>query len=113
MDALFDPHSCWWNTHLTDLCFYPPKAQQIKSIPICSIPQSDVLIWLKERIGIYSVKMGYQALCEGSTQIHVPTQNAEAKKSFWKGIWKLKVPSKIKHFMWKPCPNALPTKANL
>ena len=99
MDALFDPHSCWWNTHLTDLCFYPPKAQQIKSIPICSIPQSDVLIWLKERIGIYSVKMGYQALCEGSTQIHVPTQNAEAKKSFWKGIWKLKVPSKIKHFM--------------
>lgn len=57
--------------------------------------------------------MGYQALYEGSTQTHVPTQNAEAKKSFWKGIWKLKVPSKIKHFMWKPCSNALPTKTNL
>lgn len=72
-----------------------------------------MLIWLTERIGIYSVKMGYQALYEGSTQTHVPTQNAEAKKSFWKGIWKLKVPSKIKHFMWKPCSNALPTKTNL
>ena len=31
----------------------------------------------------------------------------------WKGVWKLKVPGKIKHFLWKSCTNSLPTKENL
>ena len=29
------------------------------------------------------------------------------------GIWKLKVPGKIKHFLWKVCSDCLPTKVNL
>ena len=31
----------------------------------------------------------------------------------WNGMWKLKVPRKIKHFIWKACSESLPTKANL
>ena len=43
VDALINPHTGWWNVHLIDLCFYPPEAQQIKPIPLCSIPQPDIL----------------------------------------------------------------------
>ena len=64
VDALIDPHTGWWNVHLIDLCFYPAEAQQIKSIPLCSIPQPDILIWPKENSGVYSVKSSYKALCE-------------------------------------------------
>ena len=36
-----------------------------------------------------------------------------AQKTFWNGIQKLKVPSKIKHFFWKSVSNSLPTKSNI
>lgn len=44
VDALIDPHTRWWNVQLIDLCFYPLEAQKIKSIPLCSVPQRDILI---------------------------------------------------------------------
>lgn len=31
----------------------------------------------------------------------------------WDKIWKLKVPGKIKHFLWKALNNSLPTKLNI
>uniref|UniRef100_A0A7N2L4N4 RNase H type-1 domain-containing protein n=1 Tax=Quercus lobata TaxID=97700 RepID=A0A7N2L4N4_QUELO len=34
-------------------------------------------------------------------------------KRFWKGIWKLKTPGKIKHFLWKSYTNSLHTRENL
>lgn len=39
--------------------------------------------------------------------------NSYEKKSFWSGLWKLKVTGKVRHFMWKACPDSLPTKQNL
>ncbi|KAL4606836.1 hypothetical protein ACB092_09G132900 [Castanea dentata] len=37
----------------------------------------------------------------------------KTKKNFWKGIWQLWVPNKIKHFVWRICNNTLPTMVNL
>ena len=59
------------------------------------------------------VKTGYNALCEEPLVVEDETNNLEAHRNFWKGIWKLKVPGKIKHFLWKSCTNPLPTKVNL
>nr|POF16190.1 hypothetical protein CFP56_24217 [Quercus suber] len=58
----------------------------------------------------YTVKSGYKLLCEDARS----AANSEAVHSFWKGIWKMHVPGKIKHFEWRSaCSNALPTKMNL
>lgn len=35
---LLSIHTGWWNSYLIDLCFNPPDAQQIKSIPLCTTP---------------------------------------------------------------------------
>ena len=34
-------------------------------------------------------------------------------RSFWKGIWKLRIPNKIKNFCRRACTESLPTLANL
>ena len=113
VDFLINAALGWWNTNLIDLCFYPPEANLIKSLPLCSIPQPDTLVWRSKKSGCYSMKSGYKFLCE----LLIPDTNrpqvSDSMKNFWKSIWKLKVLGKIKHFLWKACTNSLPIKENL
>ena len=68
------------------------------------------MYWPLKNHGCYSVKSRYQMLYKGDeASIPIP----DATRRFWKGIWRFQVPRKIKHFMWKACHNALPTKVNL
>uniref|UniRef100_A0A7N2M7C9 Reverse transcriptase zinc-binding domain-containing protein n=1 Tax=Quercus lobata TaxID=97700 RepID=A0A7N2M7C9_QUELO len=99
--------------NLIDRHFYPPDAKLIKSLPLCSIPQSDVLIWPKEKTGTYSVKSGYKLLCEWQNEELNQPRISDIDRNFWSSIWKINVPGKIKHFIWKACSNSLPTKENL
>ena len=39
--------------------------------------------------------------------------NSETVIGFWSSIWKLQVPGKLKHFLWRACTNSLPTIINL
>ena len=41
------------------------------------------------------------------------SSNPNPQKSFWRDIWKLRVPSKVKHFVWRASDNALLTMDNL
>lgn len=58
------------------------------------------------------MKSNYSLLHKSPPSEPVQTE-VEARKWFWRRIWKLRVPGKIKHFMWKSCTNSLTTKANL
>ena len=113
VSSLINQASGWWNIHLIDHCFYPPEAALIKALPLCSIPQEDLLIWPLEKSGNYSVKSGYRLLREWQDLDGFQGQVSDVQKRFWKSIWRIKVPGKIKHFIWKACSNSLPTKENL
>ena len=39
--------------------------------------------------------------------------NNDAKRQFWRTIWNLAIPNKLKTFTWRACRNILPTKNNL
>lgn len=97
---LFEENSGWWNGVLIDKYFLPLEAQKIKSIPICITPQEDILIWPKTRDGKYSVKTGYQLLREMENRELALASDTVENKKFWTGLWKLKVPNKIKTFAW-------------
>ena len=64
MSKLLDLSGASWNVQLVDAVFLPFEAQRIKGIPICVTNQEDCVSWPKCRIESYSVKSGYQLLCE-------------------------------------------------
>ena len=35
------------------------------------------------------------------------------QRKFWKFLWKINVPHKVRHFAWRACKDILPTKENL
>jgi len=55
------------------------------------------------------VKSGYRFLQENAENSHAPAQDS----AFWKKVWSLEVPSKVKNFVWHACKEALPTRKNL
>ena len=102
-----------WNDQLVEALLLPFEAQRIKIIPVLVTDQEDNVTWSRCRSSAYSVKTGYQLLCESEMKAAPSSSNTDEVKRFWKSIWLLKVPNKVKVFLWRACSNALPTKVNL
>lgn len=80
---------------------------------ILSIPlqrrEDDSWFWRKDKLGQYTVKSAYAAIREGITNNH-----SSSNSGFWNKIWNLKIPLKIKHFIWRAINrDCLPTKEML
>ena len=113
VSMMMDPSGAGWNEHLVDAMFLPFEAQRIKGIPLCITSQADCVLWPKCKTGSYSVRSSYQLLCQAEA-IGAPSRSSdEGVKRFWKNIWRLKVPNKVKVFLWRACSSALPTKVGL
>lgn len=59
------------------------------------------------------MKTGYKLLCDVAREEAASVSNSENIKTFWSGLWKLKIPGKVKHFLLKACTNSFSTKTNL
>nr|POF00498.1 putative ribonuclease h protein [Quercus suber] len=110
---LFIPDTKIWNKELIEQNFLPWEAESIQGIPISHYPMEDLLIWPHTSGGSYSVKSAYQLLAVGTRSALPSSSTTEDCKPFWKRIWNLQVPNKVKHFMWRASSESLPTKLNL
>ena len=62
----------------------------------------------------YSLKTGYHvAHMQNIADKGASTSFQQHHPSFWNQVWNIKVPQKIKLFLWKICQNAIPVKDNL
>ena len=80
--------------------FFPHEARTILGIPLSSRQSTNTLIWAGTKLGHYSTKSAYKLLSEAPSS---GTSNPSAHNSFWRNIWSLAVPNKIKHFIWPAC----------
>ena len=110
---IIDANLGWWNVYLLERVFQPFEAQKIKSIPLCLIPQEDTLIWPKTKYGQYSMKLGYQLLCAKELSGLASGSSNEVNRRIWSSLWRLKVPNKVKTFVWRACFESLPKMVNL
>lgn len=88
-------------------------AKMIKKIPLSRTATDDLLYWPYLSNGMYSCKSGYKFLkkeVELSDTHQVPPLR---DKHLWKAIWSMRVPQKVKTFIWRVCRNVMPTKQAL
>ena len=97
-----------WNREVISHIFSPEVANSIVSTPLLEQVETDKLVWKAEKNGIYSVKSAYRLCVDDLVDIsHLK------RPGFWSGIWRLKVPPKVKNLLWRMCRGCLPTRVRL
>lgn len=87
-----------------------PKDQAlIFSIPLSVRSVSDGWYWLADKMGNYSVKLGYMLLQDQAQESRVQLMESP----LWKFLWKIKAPPKMLNLIWRSIANCLPTKSRL
>ena len=80
---------------------------EILSIPICTQNMEDFWSWNFERNGILSVKSAYRMLVVTHQRREAWLENVTGPSTGvgdepqWKNLWKIKVPRKIRMFLWR------------
>ena len=115
---LIDSETGTWKAGLVKETFIPHEADAILSIPISPKLPEYSLIWACSKNGLFTVRSAYgvtlKLLKETSTTREQGDCSDKSKATeFWKSIWKLNCPNKIKHFLWRVCKNILPTNFHL
>ena len=73
----------------------------------------DTLIWPLISDGDYSVRSAYRMLVSAESILQSSSSDSGSTELVWKKIWKMKVPNKIQHFIWRATKDSFPTKQNL
>ncbi|KAA3475053.1 reverse transcriptase [Gossypium australe] len=99
-----------WNKEMVENTFEAVEAEMILRIPLGKFPHDDILAWRGEPTGVFSVKSSYKLLqrYDPSTYVLQPDYI-----DFYKKLWCIDLPTKVKINMWKASWNYLPTRVNL
>lgn len=100
-----------WDENKIRQHFMPEDIERILQIPLPRYSEPDQLVWAHDKLGIYSVKSGYQV----ALGLKFPNCPSTSRISLteWNVIWKLEIPAKVKIFIWRAAQNLLATGENL
>uniref|UniRef100_A0A803QPB9 Reverse transcriptase zinc-binding domain-containing protein n=1 Tax=Cannabis sativa TaxID=3483 RepID=A0A803QPB9_CANSA len=94
-----------WDLEILDDMFVERDKNLIMSIQLSDSTEEDLWYWHMEHSGLYTVKSVYKFLqFAAGNWLHLEEDNC------WKKLWKLDVPPKVQHFLWRACTSCLPTK---
>lgn len=103
-----------WNKELVHTIVDEATATRIFSIPLAGCNSEDLLVWKFEGSGEYTVKSGYWVLTtENLQQSSYTSTNVDGYTEFYKSLWVLHLPAKIKIHIWRLFHNFLPHFCNL
>lgn len=93
-----------WDEEVLNDIFNDRDVRLIKNIPLSNNNKKDSWLWLFDGKGVFTVKSGYRQLAGECDTADAP---------FWKKIWNLMVPGKVKVLLWRVCRLCLPTATSL
>ncbi|KAK2647882.1 hypothetical protein Ddye_015371 [Dipteronia dyeriana] len=102
-----------WNIDLLQDTFIADDVNQILSIPPSNPSAGDYLLWHFKKSGEYSTHSRYR-VARDMTMVDSPgVLGSKDLAYWWKILWKLKIPLKIKLFMRRACHHKIPTLVSL
>ena len=111
---LIDVEDKGWNFSLLKRVFLPFEAEIIGDIPLSTRLPEDKQIWAETSNGLFLVRSAYKVAMDLSKPIEfASSSDGDSMRQFWKKLWKIQVPHKIRHFIWRAACDILPTKVNL
>ena len=110
---LIDDRSNTWKKEIVTATFLPFEAEIILKIPLSQYNHDDTLIWGGTKNGAYAVHSGYHLLLNESHNDEPGPSDTSLLTNIWNTIWSLKVPPKVRHFLWRASHESLPTRQNL
>ncbi|KAL8121459.1 hypothetical protein AgCh_018258 [Apium graveolens] len=93
-----------WDEEVIHDIFSQRDAEMILIIPLEN-DNVDNWYWKRDKLRMYTVKGGFLFLQELKQGAH-----RDNNSGFWRSLWKLKIPPKVKNFLWRASSNCLPTK---
>ena len=113
VSELFYPDTRIWDPGKLEENFYPWEAEMVSRIQVSVGSVEDLLVWPLTSDGSFSVRSAYRFLASENFSSQPSSSSGIEQQNFWKKIWKIRAPNKIKHFIWRAAKDALPTKQNL
>jgi hypothetical protein len=115
VSELIDASSASWREEELRRIFVPIDVEEILQIPLCTKRIGDFWAWGEDCRGKFSVSSAYKMLSnvkrqrenllEGAAGSSASVQEQKA----WTSLWNIKVPSKLKNFIWRLCNDSIPT----
>ncbi|XP_062102834.1 uncharacterized protein LOC133812999 [Humulus lupulus] len=97
-----------WDVDLLKDLFNDRDLRCILSIPLSNNRPMDSWFWSLEPFGFFTVKSCYKFL-----QVLKNGEATDLEMTFWKGLWKVRVPPKVKDLVWRASTGCLPTNSQL
>ena len=110
---LIDQDRFAWKESVVKELFLPHEADIILGIPLSFWHPPDRIAWAQTPTGMFSTSSAYKLIVSGASTSIAGSSNLDNQRKFWKGLWQLRVPNKIKLFVWRAYNDALPTMENL
>ena len=111
VEELLNPITGQWKQDIVDATLVPVDARAVLSIPIGWLDE-DMWAWHLEKYGMFSVRSAYKALIQAPSHGQ-DAGSVDANKSFWRKLWKMQVPPKVKNFWWRVIKAYIPCRAVL
>jgi ribonuclease HI len=108
VNHLMLPDISSWNHDLVHSLFNPDDAAAILSTPLYNRRSEDTFIWKATVDGSYSVKSAYR-ICIDLLSESLPLTTSTQ----WQLLWRLRVPPRVRTFLWRAAHHCLPTRDNL
>ena len=74
---------------------------------------NDRQVWAETSNGFFSIRSAYKLTLELETNREISSCSDGSNIRFWKRLWSIQIPHKIRHFAWRAARDILPTKENL
>lgn len=114
VEELIDPNFQSWDLAKFRQNFLPRDVLKILQTPIAWNFGEDTIWWPFPKLGEFSVKFGYHQTKMQAQKVRLaPSSSTTIDPHLWKNIWAVKIPPKIKYFLWKVCHNILLVGENL